>query len=264
MNRLKSVASLFLAGILFILLFAVTPAFPQVVRVGIGYSIAPYVIKEKDSGIEVDVIREVFKLEGYDVDFVYLPNLRLPLAFEEGSVDCIASNAFYDLRKDSGREAFYSDTTVVFRNYAITLKKRAFDIQRSVDLSDKSVLGFNNAVKYLGSEFAAMVGLNALYSEVDDQSIQVRMLYSGRVDVVVTDKRIFIYWRKKLAESSMSKSIDLHQEIVFAPIFAKAPRHVAFGSTALRDDFNKGLATLKARGAIDAIVAKYVGVEHPD
>lgn len=234
------------------------------IRVGIGFSIPPYVITEQDAGVEVDAIREAFKAVGHDAVFVYLPNLRLPVAFETGDVDCVASNAAYDIAKDSGRKAFPSDTTVVFRNFAISLTQNALAIPSVSSLENKRVLGFNNARKYLGSEFALMADSNPQYSELADQALQVRMLYSERVQVIISEKRIFLYWRKKLAESSLSQTIDLTSDITFSPIFSSAPRNVSFSTQKLRDQFDAGLATIKANGAFDAVVAKYTGVEQSE
>lgn len=246
----------------FVLIVISTLCHAQEVRVGIGFAIPPYVIQEKDAGVEVDVIREAFKAAGHEAVFVYLPNLRLPLAFAQGKVDCIASNAAYDLAKDSKREVFPSDTTVVFQNFAVTIEDRKHSINSIQDLADKRVLGFNNARKYLGAEFAAMAQENTEYAELADQSLQVRMLYSGRVDTIITDKRIFLWWRGKLAGSPLSETLHLKRPVSFHPIFPSAPRHVAFAIDSLRDAFNDGLEKIRSNGVFAGVVARYVGLEH--
>lgn len=237
------------------------PSRADQVFVGIGFAIPPYVIKADDAGIEVDTIREAFKAVGYDVQFVYLPNLRLPVAFGSGTVDAVATNASYDLAADSGAPAYYSDVTVVFRNYAVSLKKSSFSINSTGDLADKSVLGFNNAVKYLGKEYAAMAESNSKYSELADQALQVRMLFSGRVDVVISDKRIFHYWRKMLSRSSVADAVALDQKVEFHPIFPSAPRHVGFRNEKLRELFNEGLNSLRQSGTLASIETRYAGIE---
>jgi len=233
----------------------------QEVRIGIGFAVPPYVIQEEDAGVEVDIIREAFRAVGHDAAFVYLPNLRLPLAFAQGTVECVAVNAAYDLAGDSGRAAYSSDITVVFQNYAVTLQKSHVSIASIQDLGGKKVLAFNNASKYLGPEFAAMAKSNPGYRELADQSLQVRMLYSKRVDSVISDKRIFTYWRNKLVRLFLSDTMDISQPLVFNAIFPPAPRHVAFGDSDMRDAFNLGLAAIKKNGVFDAIEAKYIGIE---
>ena len=250
-----------LAVVFFMVLWAPPSCLADPVRVGLGFAIPPYVIKDDDAGVEVDTIREAFRNAGLKAEFVYLPNLRLPLAFAEGRVDCVASNVAYDLAGDAGVPAYYSDVTVVFRNYAVTLEKRGFIIESIADLADKQILGFNNAAKYLGREFAAMAASNKRYSELADQALQVRMLCSSRVDAVISDKRIFLYWRKQLAQSSEACAVAVDQDFVFHPIFPPAPRHVAFRDDALRALFNEGLGVLRQAGGIKIIEERYSGIE---
>lgn len=243
------------------LVAAPAPGLAAKVRVGIGFAIPPYVIKADDAGVEVDIIREAFKLAGHEAEFLYLPNLRLPVAFAEGHVDCVATNAAYDLGGDSGRPAYCSRTTVVFQNMAVSLEKNGFAIASIGNLTDKRVLAFHNAAKYLGREFAAMAEANPQYSELADQALQVRMLYSGRVDVVVSDQRIFFYWRKQMARSLMAERVDMRLRVVFHAIFPPSPRHVAFRDATLREQFNEGLASLRQCGGDRVIEARYAGVE---
>lgn len=211
--------------------------------------------------MEVDIIRAAFKAVGLRTEFVYLPNLRLPVEFSQGSVDCVCANVAYDLAADSGREAHRSDVTIEYQNYVVTLGDEAEVITKLEDMSDMSVLAFNNAVKYLGPEFAAMAENNPQYQELADQQLQVRMLYSRRVNAVVSDKRIFLYWRSKLRESAVGKSLDLTPEVVFHPIFEPAPRNLFFRAEPLRKLFNEGLSLIRKGGVFEAIIDRYVGAE---
>lgn len=231
------------------------------VTVGIGFSLPPYVIKEEHAGLEVDIIRESFAAVGMNTQFMYLPKLRLPVAFADSMVDCVATNATYDMSYESGLESFDSDVTLVYQNYAVAMKRSGFNLQSINDLKDKVVLSFNNAVKYLGSEYAAMATENLQYKELADQSLQVRMLYSGRVQVVVSDKRIFLYWRKKLLSGSASEDIDIKQDVQFFSIFPPSPRNLSFKDRELCDAFNRGLRSLHKNGAYDVIVQRYAGIE---
>lgn len=254
----KYLHTVFALGIAFVLTFTL-PCMAQEVTVGIGFSIPPYVIKETDSGIEVDIIREALKISGHEAVFMYLPNLRLPVEFDGGAVDCVATNVNYDFEKETNRPVYSSGTTIVFQNYAVALESRKLGINSIQDLFDKDVLGFNNAFKYLGPEFAQMAEVNMDYWELADQSLQVRMLFAERVDVVVSDKRIFLYWREKLIQSVVASTLNLDQPLLFNPIFSPAPRHVVFADPKIRDDFDKGYALIKAKGIYDAIMARYGG-----
>jgi len=226
--------------------------------VGIGFSLPPYVIREADGGMEVDIIREALKNAGHDVEFVYLPNLRLPVDYAQGDVDCVVANAAYDLEKDSGRKVYPSNVTIAYQNFAMSLSEKGLVINQIKDLTNLHVLAFNNATKYLGPEFAAMARNNPEYSELPDQSLQVRMLYSERVEVVVSDKQIFLWWRNKVRRSNAAVSQDMTAVVDFHPIFTSSPRRLYFNNSSLRDAFNIGLDEIVKSGLYDSIISSYV------
>lgn len=249
-----------------ILLLLPAVVFARTVKVGIGFSLPPYVIRESDSGLESDIVREALRRAGHDVQFVYLPNLRLPVAFDKGDVDCVVANKAYDLSRDSDRAVYQSMTTINYRNYAITLKRSDHSIESISDLAGKQVLAFNNAIKYLGAEFADMARGNKCYSEVADQSLQGRLLLSGRVQVVISDKRIFRWWCDRLDKQDVGATLDLAAPLEYHPIFPLAPRAVNFGEETLRDAFDKALETMRQGGKLEAIMNDYssrVGFETP-
>ncbi|QJB56709.1 transporter substrate-binding domain-containing protein [Pseudodesulfovibrio sp. zrk46] len=247
----------FLSLVLLVLMMG-GAAIAEEVKVGIGFSIPPYVIKNNNSGLEVEIIRSSLAAAGHAVQFIYLPNLRLPVEFAQNNVDCVAANASYDLANDSGRPVSRSDETLSLQNYAITLSRNGLVINSLQDLGDKQVLAFNNAVKYLSPTFAAIAGANPHYSELADQSLQVRMLYSGRTQVVVADKRIFLWWRQQILNSNLADDVDMLVPLKFHAIFPPSPRRVHFGSKRLCSEFNNGLATIKKNGLYDRIMERYV------
>ncbi|BCS88264.1 substrate-binding periplasmic protein [Pseudodesulfovibrio sediminis] len=252
----KNKLSIVLLAMLPILLI-VPPCRAETVLVGVGYSMPPYVIRETQSGLEVEIIREAFKAVGHDVEFSYLPNLRLPLALNEGRVDAIAANVAYDVKSEAAVVAFDSEVTLKYHNYAIALADRDVRIIQIDDLKKLRVLGFNNASKYLGPEYAAMAATNANYSEIADQALQVRLLYSKRVDVVIADKRIFLYWRQYLENSQQAAALGMEQQVVFFPVFPPAPRHLSFRSDSLRGQFNAGLDAIRQNGMYATLIKEY-------
>jgi len=256
---LKRLHHIYLA--VFLVLLIPLNAHARVIRVGIGFALPPYVIREADSGLEVDLIRRVFEQFGYETKFVYLPNLRLPLAFAQEQVDCIVANATYDVSHESGRKAYHSDVTIFYQNYAITLPSYGRSLNSFEDIAQEQVLGFNNATKYLGDEFASMAASNPHYSELADQSLQVRMLYSGRVRVVISDKRIFLWWRRKMLESGGDQTVSLAPTPVFHSLFPPAPRHLHFAEKGLCELFNKGLKRFRKSGELHALITRYLGNE---
>jgi len=227
-------------------------------HVGIGYAIPPYVITESDAGLEVDIIRQALLEAGYESLFIYLPNLRLPVEFAKGNLDCVAANSVYDLGKDSGRSAFPSQKTIAYRNYAITLRDDWLHIASINDLAGKTVLGFNNARLFLGPEFRAMARLNTNYRELDDQSLQVRMLFARRAQVVIADKFIFLWWREYLKKVSPSMKRELSLPLAFHEIFPPSPRRVSFAWPEVRSAFDSALDELRKSGRLESIINQYI------
>jgi len=248
---------LLLVAILGTALLIRAPARAGEISVGVGFSIAPYALREQNAGLEVDLIRAAFRAAGVRARFVYLPNLRLPMALAEGDVDCLATSKGYDMAERIGRPVFYSAPTVTFRNHAVTLADRDLYIHSIVDLAGYLTLGFQDAASYLGPEFAAMTRGNDLYSELCDQSLQVRMLFSGRVDAVISEKRVFLYWRNRLRTSPAGRAVDLDQAVAFHPIFPAQNRRVVFVGKSLRDLFDKGMAAIRKSGSFGRIVRAY-------
>ncbi|EPJ46505.1 MAG: hypothetical protein OFPII_20160 [Osedax symbiont Rs1] len=109
------------------------------VRIGVG-EFPPYVIKKGNTGIQLELIKEIFSGTGYTPVFQYLPNSRILKQFKRGKLD-IAINVNQGLFKDK----FYSDEVVSFNNYAISLKNNNFNIKSIKDLQKLSVLSFQNA-----------------------------------------------------------------------------------------------------------------------
>lgn len=260
MNRFVRLLCLLGAAFAF-LVQMVTPTVARELRVGVGFALPPYVIESEGRGLEIDVIRESLARAGHEVTFVYLPNLRLPIEYAQGNVDCVVANADYDLVKDSGRKGFSSNNTIAYQNAAISVESCSCNIRSIADLSRYRVLGFNNATKYLGARYVDAVSRNQQYSELADQALQVRMLLTGRVDVVVSDVRIFKWWFKQLKKHALPVNIDVEQRLVYHEVFPPAYRNVTFVKKADRDDFNRGLEELRATGRLDAIIEEYVGVE---
>lgn len=227
------------------------------ITIAIGKALPPYVIQDDDTGIEVDIIRNALRAKGYIVDFQYLPNLRIPIHFKKKIVNGIAANAAYDIGKNINAKVYHTNTTIVYQNYAIALESRKFKITRIDDLVDKKVIGFQNATNYLGPVFASMAKRNKFYEENASQNLQVNRLYKHRTDVVISDKRIFLYWRNNAVYKAILQLHDVTQPTKFYPIFPPAPRRCSFSDEKVRNDFNEGLEIIHKNGTYDKILAKY-------
>ena len=210
-------------------------------------AIPPYNIPETNSGIELDIVREVLEKKGYSVKPKYVPFARRNLELINREVDGVLT-----INTDSGINAFYSDEHLVCENVVVTLKENGFNIDNVRDLAQKSVVAFQDATIYLGKDFDAMAKANRKYREIANQNLQINLLYGHRADAIVLDKNIFYYLRKR------NKRVDINQPITIHYIFPPTPYRVAFLTKKVRDDFNEGLRELRKSGRYNEIIKKYL------
>jgi polar amino acid transport system substrate-binding protein len=158
------------------------------------------------------------------------------------------------IQESSGLKAEYSEPFMQYHNRAFALKSRNFAIRGVADLSDKSVVAFQNAGKYLGEEFGRAVAGNRRYKEMAQQEAQTQMLLLGRIDVAVMDESIFrYYWQKLVAKRKAEQAPEYAGYDIFPP----TPYKAAFLDRKVRDDFNKAIAAMRKDGRYEAIYRRY-------
>ena len=226
---------------------------PRELTFAVGLALAPYNIPKQSSGpkqkcgIETDIVREALEMKGYRINTKYVPFARRIREVLGGEVDGVLT-----VNENSGIDVFLSDEHIVCENVAISLKKNKFNIQKIIDLKDKSILTFQDAGKYLGKDFAAAAAASPDYREISKQQLQINLLYGDRVDVIVLDKNIFYYHRKQ------NTMVDTTQPIDIWYIFPMIPFRVGFVDKKVRDDFNEGLKQLRRSGRYDDIINQYI------
>lgn len=218
-------------------------------RIAFGKSLAPYADEKTGKGLEIDIIRAVFKVAGHTLVPVFLPQARVPLAMRDAQFAGAAT-----LTPESGVVGAYSEAYVHYLDMVIAPKGQLSQPLRVADLQGLRVVGFQNASLYLGAEYAAMAKANRRYSEQANQLSQARMLFGHQADAIVCDPRIFEYHTEQLRHSGFSEqpfAVD-----VFA-IFDEIPYRMVFRDAALRDAFNAGLAAIRRSGSLAQIEARY-------
>lgn len=219
------------------------------VVVAVNRSVPPYVIVDEWRGLEYDVVREAMAAEGLTIKPKFIAFARIGKELDSGLVDAAIS-----MRPDSGVKAFYSDSHVSYRNYAITLAGNNLDIKKVEDLAGKSVIAFNGASLFLGPAFKAMAETNPRYREEIHQMVQPTLLYLDRVDVVIADRYIFGWFA---SQPEVRTKADTTLAVRYHAIFPPTDYFVAFRDAALRDSFNRGLKKLRDSGAYERIVERY-------
>lgn len=219
------------------------------INMAVGFSLAPYVIQENNTGMEADIVREALSVHGHKMLFRYPPLKQVPVLYQKGAVD-----AAMTVNENFGLNACLSDVVISYQNFAITLTKNKLRIDSIADLAGKSIVAFQNATTYLGDEYAKTVKA-ADYSEVENQLFQVNRLYNGRDQVVVSDKNIFIYYRNKAAKVDTSEAVSFH------PIFPPSPYRVAFRDPSVCMEFNEGLKKIKESNRYNEIIDYYLNTK---
>jgi polar amino acid transport system substrate-binding protein len=218
------------------------------VHIAFGESLEPYVMASNNSGIEVEIVRAAFLARGYQIEPEYFSQPRLPMALEKSDIDAVAT-----LGEQSGIKAGYSDVYISYEDEAITLADRHLTLKSPRDLEHLSVLAFSHARSYLGPEFADMARHNPRYSETADQLDQARQLYHGLVDVVIADRRIFLWMSRMQTQQFKEKTLPVDEHRLFPPTAYR----LACRTPQLCATFNRGLKDIQANGQYQKILDQY-------
>ncbi len=97
-----------------------------------------------------------------------------------------------------------------------------------------------------------MAEANPRYREEAQQINRNRLLYSGRVDVVVGDSRILRYFNHEVAEQ-----VDTSQPLTWYMLLPATPYSVGFRLDEQRERFNQGLAVIRNSGEYLRIEQRY-------
>ncbi|MBC7917973.1 MAG: ABC transporter substrate-binding protein [Rhodoferax sp.] len=223
------------------------------VRVGMGLFKPPYIMESDKEGLEYEIADRALAAAGYKMVGVHVPPARGLYMQRAGQLDGLLT-----VDEGIGGKDFFSAPYITYQNVAITLASRNIQLKNIEDLSSYSVAAFQNANVILGERFKAVAEKHPNYREYAQQVIQNNMLYSGHVDVVVGDRRIFRYFSTRL-----DPSINASQPLSIHTIFPPNPRKAVFRDEKLRDRFNAGLKTIQANGVYDGIMKKYAGFLQP-
>ncbi|MDP9941004.1 substrate-binding periplasmic protein [Ectopseudomonas alcaliphila] len=227
--------------------WAVT-ATAQVLHVGFGTHKPPYVFEGEPRGLEYELVDGAARNAGFEVTAYYAPMERLHLMLRRGEIDAITTT-----HERSGVEAFYSDIYIQYHNAAVALAKRGYQIEHIADLGNYSVSAFQRARVLLGPEFERMAMNNPRYREEALQINRNRLLYSGRTDVVVGDKRIIRYLDREVDDQ-----VDVSQPLAWFEIFPPTLYRVGFRRDEQRRRFDEGLRMLRESGEYQRIEQRYL------
>lgn len=198
-------------------------------------TIAPYFYPEQPGGIQYELLKYALDTGGMHISHVELaPNkraLRLTLARK---TDCLVN------APEGITGLYYTRSLNEYQNSVFTLASSELAISSIEDLNNMSLLGFQNATRYLGKEFSDMAKQHKGYLEVANQQSQIIMLFTNRVQAVVLEREIFAYYRRLLRHK-----VDTSQPVTEQQLFSPAPRRLACRNPELAKRIDKAIATFR-------------------
>ncbi|GAB3264202.1 substrate-binding periplasmic protein [Chitinimonas naiadis] len=219
----------------------------ETLRIGFGTNKPPYIFEAEKRGLEYDIIEQAAIKAGFTVVPFFAPMERLHRMQQTSQLDAIATT-----NEQSHLPVYYSMPYIEYRNYAVALSARRLDIRQIADLGRYSVSSFQRARELLGPEFMAMAAGNPQYREEAQQIIRNRLLLSGRVDVIVGDRRIIEYFNHE-----MGGQVNVNQPLSWYALFPPTPYQLGFRTAEQRDRFDAGLEALRRSGEYAAIEKRY-------
>jgi polar amino acid transport system substrate-binding protein len=216
--------------------------------------VPPSVLPKSHTGIELDVIREALKFKkGHTLEPKDYPLARVSIGFRQNAIQAAMTDSGQDLRRYVGH---YADSAVTDTNVFITLKNRNITINSTADLNRYRIVSFQGAAKRYPM-WLRNITKTSKYSEISSQETQVKLLVSGRFDVVLSDRNVFKYFSNLyIKKNKLSKNTDF-KEIEFTKINPNDYRPI-FKSKKVMEDFNEGLRHLKKSGRFQEIYDSYL------
>ncbi|WP_051709778.1 substrate-binding periplasmic protein [Andreprevotia chitinilytica] len=213
-----------------------------VLRVAIGETKPPYVWEEEKRGVEYDLVSTILRTAGYQPEVLHAPNKRAQSWLISKQVDAVIGN----------EGGFVSEPYIAYKNMAITLCSSKLELHSIPDLQRYNVVAFQNAQRYLGTDFALMAASNRGYSEASPQISLDRLLYSHRTDVAISDINIFQYF-----STHLNAQLDGSQPLCPFALFPPTLYRLVFREEAARDRFNQALAQTLRSGLYESLAQRY-------
>ena len=217
------------------------------VRVATREFLPPYVYEDAKSGIEIDLVKAIFREMGYRPIFVQLPRIRMTSAFEDHQVDG-------SITQNSGMSnaGCVTENYIEHYNVGLALESRNLNLKSLDDIKGMSIISFSGATRFLGPDFHEAVKSAKRYTESGDQSIHIPLLYKHRFDVAVGDR-----WILRLAQRRHFDATGEYKKLAAYEIMPPTHYRARFHDQAICDAFDSALQKIRDSGAYNEIWASY-------
>jgi polar amino acid transport system substrate-binding protein len=219
----------------------------QPFKVVLGLSKPPYVIEKNHLGFELELIQQILTMMGKAPEFIFIPYGRSEKMLAFSDIDAVMTANKHIFPNIDTLSKNYID----YQNVAISLKENAVSLNSIADISNYSIASFQIAHKILGVEFAEAVTDSPLFIQVADQEKQLKLLFLGRVEIVVMDLKIFLYYLNKLNINERESDIKVHH------IFPTSSYSMAFKNAGNVSAFNQVMKKYKMTADYQKLIEKY-------
>ena len=213
----------------------------------------PYIM-QNGGGLEIDIATAAMLHSGHQVEPLYFDQNNLPQALNQDRIDAMGN--VHESVNDN--KNYYSKPYIYYENYAISHASPPLNISDITDLRSQRIVAWQGANGHLGPQFHKQFNPNTRvfgdsYIEHRDQIAQNRMFWQEKMDIIIVDKLIF-EWHRHL----LKKHLRTDSRVIYHDIFQRPTRFkFAFVNPQLRNDFNTGLAHIKANGEYQRLYQKY-------
>lgn len=243
----RSILPLFMA-----LMLTVTFSCPTPVQAGDAVSVTyavgdwePYISKRTSHGLTGKLVTAAMEAVGKQAKYAYFPWKRSWLMTTTGDTDGSFPWRMTEKRK---QEVYYSDMLIETRGALFFLNPQLSGI-RYHDLSHRRDLRVGGVLSYWYLKDFERWGLNADMSMTSKEAF--RKLMTGRLDILPEDERTGWMLIRNLFPDMATRFRTVHipGARTLHAVFPKTPE-----GRALRDEFNRGLAIIRANGTYDRIL----------
>jgi len=249
-DLMNSRINLFLILISFSL-FSTASDQKNLLNIGFGDTLAPWVIPDFDQGILPDLLRATLA-DDYSLKFDYLPYARRILAWRSGKLDVVSDISPTQLANEN-LGGHYTGPVYVYNNIVVTLASKKLTLLHIDDLYSVSLLAWQGARHTMGNDYARMAKNNPNYNEHPNQKLQVKMLFASRLDAIQLDQRIFHYFREQIRQEGV---YNASLPVRIAPIVNDLDAGFLFKDAHIRDLFMRRYNELSAQ-ELSTIYAHY-------
>ncbi len=203
----------------------------------------------KNGGYLTEIIRQAFKVKGYNITVAWKPWAQAVMECESGVYDSLLGTYY---NKERAKKLAYSDPIDKDEIAFFSKKGRGIKYEKLTDLKPYAIgtgIGFTYTKEFDSADYLKK------YPVVDTEQ-NIRKLLFDKIDLLVDSKKVVSYIiQTKFPEHIGALEIltpELESQDLHIGFSKKKPHHKQ-----LVQDFNQGLEIIRKNGTVDKIIKLY-------